>query len=103
MSTAGLHVIGSTHETRFGESFDAYLHAAIGAARDPGRGARELDELGLLTVLAHFAAAGDYQPESPTSVPGWGLEVDPGNPRFRHHRFAVHYSAGLVTSSCSVG
>jgi len=51
VTAADLHVIGSAHEARFGESFDAELAAAIESAYDPARAAGELDELGLLGVL----------------------------------------------------
>ncbi|MEZ5412248.1 MAG: hypothetical protein R2761_29720 [Acidimicrobiales bacterium] len=52
MTTADLHVIGSAHEARFGESFDAELAAAIESAYDPARAVGELDELGLPDAIA---------------------------------------------------
>lgn len=63
VTTSGLHVIGSTHQARCGESFDAQLAEAIEAADDSVRAGAELDELTLLAVLAHYAAAGLQDPD----------------------------------------
>ena len=62
MISAKLHVVGSAHQARFSESFDPDLTSALQAAYDPVRAARDLDELTLLGVLAHYAAAGSYYP-----------------------------------------
>ena len=96
MTTAQLHVIGSAHEARFGESFDADLTAALALAHDPARAAVQLDELGLLGVLAHYAAAGPYEPQDQDVRYSWGLEPDPGDRRLRRHHCTVHYSATRV-------
>lgn len=96
MTTAQLHVVGSTHEARFGESFDADLAAAIRAAHDPARAGIEFDELGLLAILAHYAAAGHYDPAERFSRDSWGLEADPDDGRLRRHHCTVHYSATRV-------
>ena len=98
MSTRKLHVVGSGHEARFGEDFDARLTAVTAAAFDPARAATELDELAMLDVLAHYAAAGPYYPDTPppSSGPGWGLEASAIDPRLRIHRYAIHYTARIV-------
>lgn len=96
MTTADLHVIDSAHEARFGESFDAELAAAIESAYDLARAAGELDELGLLGVLAHYAAAGHYDPDQLSRRDWWGLETDADNRRLRRHHYTVHYSTTRV-------
>jgi hypothetical protein len=97
VSTRKLHVIGSGHETRFGEDFDARLTAAIAAAHNPARAVTELDELVMLDVLAHYAAAGPYHPDTPPPAgPGWGLEASAVDPRLRIHRYVIHYTALIV-------
>lgn len=102
MTIARLHVVGSAHEARFDESFDIVLAAAIAAAQDPARAAIELDELGLLGVLAFYAAAGAYDPDNPE--PGWwGLEADPGDRRYRRHHYTVQYSATHVDVYVFIG
>jgi hypothetical protein len=95
VTTARLHVIGSAHEARYGESFDGELAAALDAAQDPARAAVELDELGLLGALAFYAAAGADDPDDP-APDWWGLETDPLNPRVRRHHYTVHYTAARV-------
>lgn len=55
MSTGQLHVVGRGHEARFSEDFDQVLADAIRATPDPRLAAAELDDVTLLTVLAHFA------------------------------------------------
>ena len=101
--TARLHVIGSSHEARYGESFDAALDTALHGAQDPIRAAGELDELGLLTVLACFAAAGDHRPVAAAPVTAWGLEVDRSDRRVRRHRFGVQYSFEQVDEFVFIG
>jgi hypothetical protein len=100
LSTAKLHVIGSAHQARFSESFDAELTRAIQAAHDPARAARDLDELSLLSVLAHYAAAGRYDPDQPDLKQMWSLEPVPSDPRVRRHQYVVHYSATRVGRLC---
>jgi len=73
VTAADRHVIGSAHEARFGESFDAELAAAIESAYDPARAAGELDELGLLGVLAHYAAAGHHDPDELSRHDWWAV------------------------------
>jgi hypothetical protein len=94
LNTASLHVIGTTHQARYSEDFDQRLDAVINGAHDSARATLELDELVLLSVLSHFAAAGPYDPSNP--APAWGLEADPNDPRARFHRYVIHYSANLV-------
>lgn len=96
MTTAKLHVLGSAHEARFGETFDAELATAIEAAYDPVRAANELDELGILGVPAHYGAAGHYDPDDPSGQEWWGLEADPDDRRLCRHHYTVHYSATRV-------
>lgn len=94
MITAPFHTIGSAHEARFGEDFDSLLTAAVSSSFEPERVGAELDELTLLSVLSHFAAAGSYDPAQPAV--GWGLVQDRDNPRIRAHRYAIHYAADRI-------
>jgi hypothetical protein len=94
LTTAGLYVIGAAHQARFSEDFDARLNAMIDAAVDPARAVAEFDELALLIVLSHFAAAGRYDSANP--APAWGLEVDDDDTRARLHRYVIRYSASVI-------
>ena len=68
----------------------------VDAAREPARASGDLDELGLLGVLAYFAAAGRYEPSEAVEVDAWGLEVDADDRRLCYHVQTIHHSATSV-------
>lgn len=82
---------------RFGEHFDEVLSGLIADCHDPVMAAGQLDELVLLTVLAQFAAAGQWAPEA-TGSSGGHTEVAQSdqNPRVRLHRYAIVYQPGSI-------
>jgi hypothetical protein len=100
LSTAKLQVVGSGHSARFGEDFDEVLARVLNACHDHDVAAVQLDELGLLTVLAQYAAAGHWDPDAPVAVGGAELHADviPSDldPAVRFHRYAIFHQPGPV-------
>lgn len=47
-------------------------------------------------MLAHYAAAGHYDPDQLSRHDWWGLETDSDNRRLRRHHYTVHYSTTRV-------